>query len=1092
MAKLSLTLFGGFQARLEGGPALALPTRKAQAMLAYLALPPGRAHPRDALAALLWGGIREDSARASLRQALFSIRKALGDVERDVLRQEADTLALAPAAVAVDTAMFEQAVSEGTLQALERAVTLYRGDLLSGFALDEAPLEEWLLGERERLRELVLETLAKLLAHHRRTGATEAAVRSAVRLLTLDPLQEAVHRTLMRCYADLGRRPAALRQYQHCVTALGRELGVEPEAETKTLYRQILRERPQRSTALRPGLARSAEQLASAAGGETAFVGRAAELDVLRAAIGEAGADRGRVVAVLGEAGIGKSRIVAELAREASGRGLAVLLGRAYESEQILPFGPWVDALRTGRIEDGEVLGALAPPLRAELARLLPELGDGGAVSRSAGTDVRSLFESVTRLIGHLARQHPLLVILEDLHWADEMTARLLAFAGRRLLDRAAVVVLTAREDELADALVLRQALDDLQRAGRLTTLSLPALSRADTLALVRGLARGGDEAAIERLGEQAWIVSEGNPFVAVETVRAHTEGASIVHGPGVGLPERVREIVGRRLERLSARGQALAAVAAVVGREFEFALLQRAADLDEDDAASGVEELVRRGVLHGLDERFDFTHDRIRQVAYGRILAPRRKLLHRKVAEAIEALHADHLDGDHLALGLHYREAEGWDRAAQHLGAAAAAARERAANRESAACFDTALGCLRRLPRGRPRSEGIIDAILQQETALMGLGEFQRSLAGLREAEVLARELDDRLRLGRIFGRFAYNLGSIGDLGGALQHATQARAIAVESGDLRSRVSSNVVLARALYARGEYREALAAVRDNDAIAGSAVRASRANVSFSRVWGVLTLAELGQFAEALARADEALRLSAVEFGRHGEVWAHLGVGRLHLVKGDPARAIEVLERGLPLCESGGDLAVYFSRTAASLGGAYALAGRLPEAVSLLERADFHAETIAFAYGHALVIATLAEARRLAGDVGRASADAARALALSRQHGQRGSEAWALRAQGEISLCAQPPDVGGAERSFRAAMALAGERGMRPLLAHCHLGLGEVARLAGDVGRACMPLGVALAEYRAMEMPYWVTRAEALSTPDIGYTGASRP
>jgi ATP/maltotriose-dependent transcriptional regulator MalT len=202
---------------------------------------------------------------------------------------------------------------------------------------------------------------------------------------------------------------------------------------------------------------------------------------------------------------------------------------------------------------------------------------------------------------------------------------------------------------------------------------------------------------------------------------------------------------------------------------------------------------------------------------------------------------------------------------------------------------------------------------------------------------------------------------------------------------------------------------------------------------------------------------DALRLSVGEFGRHAEVWAHLGVGRLYLVKSHLARAIEVLERALPLCETGGDLG----------------------------------ESIAFAYGHALVITTLAEARLLAGDVGRASAEAARALALSRHHGQRGWEAWTRRLQGEIAARREPPDVSGAERHLRDAMALAGERGMRPLLAHCQLGPGDMSRAAGDAERARTQLGAALAEYRAMEMPYWVTRAAALSTPRIGYTGANR-
>src|SRR3989449_6181430 len=243
MAKLSLTLLGGFQARLDTGEALGLPTRKAQALLAYLALPLGQAHPRDKLASVLWGGIREESARASLRQALFAIRKALGADAVAVLRQEGDLVALSPAAVDVDVADFERAVATGSPESLARAAELYRGDLLAGLGVDETPFEEWLLGERERLRELALEGLAKLLTHQRKDGMLEPAVQTALRLLMLDPLQEPVHRTLMRLYAQLERRGAALRQYQQCVSVMQRELGGEPQAETKALYQESLRAR---------------------------------------------------------------------------------------------------------------------------------------------------------------------------------------------------------------------------------------------------------------------------------------------------------------------------------------------------------------------------------------------------------------------------------------------------------------------------------------------------------------------------------------------------------------------------------------------------------------------------------------------------------------------------------------------------------------------------------------------------------------------------------------------------------------------------------------------------------------------------------
>jgi len=204
---------------------------------------------------------------------------------------------------------------------------------------------------------------------------------------------------------------------------------------------------------------------------------------------------------VLGEGGIGKSRLVSELAGDAARRGMTVLLGRSYESEQILPFGPWVDALRAGRIaEDADLLERLGPTLRSGLARLLPEVG---GIAPAGATDIRQIFESVARLLEQLAGRQPLLVVLEDLHWADEVSARLVAFIGRRLADRPGLMIATAREDELADAPAFRQALDDLRRDSGLTTLALRPLSRFDTLTLVRAVARSGEAAADARLGEQ-------------------------------------------------------------------------------------------------------------------------------------------------------------------------------------------------------------------------------------------------------------------------------------------------------------------------------------------------------------------------------------------------------------------------------------------------------------------------------------------------------------------------------------------------------------------------------------------------------------
>src|SRR5262249_52348194 len=286
-----------------------------------------------------WSEAPEMQARASLRQALFTLRRALATTEPALLVFDGQSVALAPAAIDVDVGTFEARAGEGTPEGYEAAARLYPGDLLAGLPVDAAPFEDGLLAERERLRERALEALAKLLAYQRGIGALEAAVQTALRLVALEPLQEAVHRTLMRLYVELGRRGPALRQYQACVAALQRGLRVEPEGQTRALYGESLRQRPRG-----PGADGAVETAAADASAGTAtpawidvlpregmLVGRGGEMDRLRGILEQTDLGRGRIVTVLGEAGVGKSRLVAEVAAEASQRGWRVLVGRAYE-----------------------------------------------------------------------------------------------------------------------------------------------------------------------------------------------------------------------------------------------------------------------------------------------------------------------------------------------------------------------------------------------------------------------------------------------------------------------------------------------------------------------------------------------------------------------------------------------------------------------------------------------------------------------------------------------------------------------------------------------------------------------------------------
>src|SRR5262245_1671988 len=435
MARLSLTLLGDFQARLGSGVPLRLRTRKTQALLAYLASTPGQSHSRDKLAALLWGERSQQQARSRLRGSLFVLRRVLAAAEPHCLVLGTEAVALDAGAVDVDTVAFARLVRSHDPDDLARAVALYRGDLLEGLAFRGALFEDWLMAERERLRELAVDALARLLAHRTKAADTEGAVQTAVRLLALDPLQEVVHRTLMRLYARQGRRGAALRQYQTCARVLRRELKVSPEAATQQLYQDLLRraaEAPEAPDATVDFSARPPRTVRPPTAGRPATVGpatadfpvteaplfgRQAELGRLRHGLDEAVQGSGRIVTVVGEAGIGKTRLVTSLVANAMTCRTRILIGHCHESDSILPFGPWVDAYRRGKVStDDEILGDLHPARRAEVSRLFPEVGRPGLPP--ASDTALLLFEGVAELLERAAARQPVLLVLEDLHWA--------------------------------------------------------------------------------------------------------------------------------------------------------------------------------------------------------------------------------------------------------------------------------------------------------------------------------------------------------------------------------------------------------------------------------------------------------------------------------------------------------------------------------------------------------------------------------------------------------------------------------------------------------------------------------------------------
>lgn len=254
MSDLNLELLGGFEARTADGESLSFPTKKTKALLAYLTAHPGKSHSRSQIAGLLWGNSADEQARASLRQTLADLRKALAPTGREHLVLQDDLVSIDPATIEVDVAVVEKLVARGNPDGLESLSSLYQGDFLEGFDLLEEEFNDWRRAERLRLRGLVTEALGTLLAHYEATGQMAGGVRVANRLLETDPLQEHAHRALMRLHLRRGERALALRQYEICREILMREVDSEPDEETRQVWTEARAAKVDRSEGERQSL----------------------------------------------------------------------------------------------------------------------------------------------------------------------------------------------------------------------------------------------------------------------------------------------------------------------------------------------------------------------------------------------------------------------------------------------------------------------------------------------------------------------------------------------------------------------------------------------------------------------------------------------------------------------------------------------------------------------------------------------------------------------------------------------------------------------------------------------------------------------
>ena len=453
----------------------------------------------------------------------------------------------------------------------------------------------------------------------------------------------------------------------------------------------------------------------------------------------------------------------------------------------------------------------------------------------------------------------------------------------------------------------------------------------------------------------------------------------------------------------------------------------------------------------------------------------------HKRIVETLERAHPDP-DAEQIELLAHHAfQGELWEKAVRYSRQAGITAASRPAHREAVVRFEQALKALEHLPDSREQTELAIDIRFDLRNSLHPLGHLERILDHIRKMEAQATLLGDQGRLGHASSFACQYYRLMGDLSPAVEAGERAMAIADQMSDPQLGIVARSHLGPALAARGDHRRATEILTAGvERLRGDLIRDVMGTTGilsvFSRIYLAASLAELGEFAAAMLHAEAALRIAESVSHVYSLAFAYYGIGTVHVIRGDVPRSIAALERGLDLCRSW-NLPLMLPLLGTSLGHAYCLAARPDDAIRLLEEAEGRASAMSRMGGHAMLLVRLGEAYLQVLRVGDADRCARHAIKLSRKHTERGLEAHALRLFGELAAN-DPSALDASEGSYRQAIARAEELEMGPLLARCYLDLGQLHRRIGRRDNADSHLSAAVSLFRALDMPYWLERAQA--------------
>jgi class 3 adenylate cyclase/tetratricopeptide (TPR) repeat protein len=842
-----------------------------------------------------------------------------------------------------------------------------------------------------------------------------------------------------------------------------------------------------------------ASRLQSAPSALTRLLGREAEMSRLERLLERAEARHGQVVGVVGEAGVGKSRLMWEFTRASRTEGWLLLEMPAASHTKPTPYAPVTtmlqayfqvepeDDVATTRTRVAERTRELDPQLHwavpafLALGNIPTEDSEWQALEPSERR--RRIFAAVTRVVLAEAGRRPVLVVVENLHWTDSETEALV----------------TALVEEIGETRVLLLASyrpeyrPRWRQLDHVSELRLEPLSSGSAEALLQEVL--GSTPDLQPVARLLVERTGGNALFLEESVRTLIENEVLVGDPGayrlakplasVQIPDRVQAVLAARIDRLPEERKTFLQASAVIGKDLPFPLLQAVAGVPPDQLMGNLADLEEKQFLRTTslypDLSYSFRHSLTHDVVYSTLLKDQRRSLHARIVDALEALYPDRRIEHVERLAHHALGAELWFEAVGYLQEAAAKAVSRSANREAVTFLEQALGALGHLAESRETFAQAIDVRLDLRPPLLQLGRLEEIKGLSEDAAAMAGQIGDEARQARAFAYLINYHYLRGEPNRALEYGERCLAIAQRLGDRFLVSIARRYMGHAYHALGQGRRAMRALHENaEALAGDVARDPSASAVTAYVatcgWLAFALADLGEFETAEMWADRARAEAEARRHPYSEAIALTMAGQVSALRGQLERAVGPLARALSICRDA-HLTVWQAIPASLLGQCMATLDRKEEGIALLEEGVRLSDEVGVRAYLARWTTLLAEGLLATGQVARAAEAGERALALARAHGERGHEAAALRLLGDVAAAQEPPQVSTATERFSAAITLAEELALRPLLARAHLGLGQLHRRGGLVREAEAHLATAVVLFSDLGMRAWLDRTE---------------